>query len=39
MDGVRIDSTSNVRGQGHDIPGGWQLLQVAIQIIMPLIYS
>ncbi|EGD81363.1 hypothetical protein PTSG_02082 [Salpingoeca rosetta] len=27
MDGVRVDSTSNVRGQGSDIPGGWQLLQ------------
>eukprot|EP00045_Choanoeca_perplexa_P002355 m.24067 g.24067 ORF g.24067 m.24067 type:complete len:889 (+) comp11470_c0_seq3:91-2757(+) len=27
MDGIRVDSTSNIRGVGHDIPGGWQLLQ------------
>jgi hypothetical protein len=28
MDGIRVDSTSNIRGVNNDIPGGWQLLQV-----------
>ncbi|EDQ86230.1 uncharacterized protein MONBRDRAFT_28467 [Monosiga brevicollis MX1] len=27
MDGIRVDSTPNVRGIGRDLPGGWQLLQ------------
>lgn len=36
MDGIRMDSTSNIRGIGGDIPGGWQLLQVDFLLLIGL---